>query len=112
MMAEGADDAEGDLRHAPSKPELEHGNEAVYDFYCLQCQEEEKHVEATWYCGACEEYMCDNCGGYHKKSRLSRHHVLLDADNMPRDTPLEEKADKTIATMCEKHPTELVRYVL
>ena len=94
----------------PAPADLQSGHETLYDFYCMLCHEDDRHVEATCYCATCDEYMCATCGNYHRKSRLSRHHALTDAASMPRDRPLVDRVDKTITSMCDEHPTELLRY--
>lgn len=53
-------------------------------FTCDACRTVGDHAEASGFCTNCEEYLCETCFKCHSKNKTSRHHALLDKDNMPK----------------------------
>jgi hypothetical protein len=56
-----------------------------YDDYCCDpCKTVGDYASASGYCSNCEEYLCSNCLRSHSRSKLSKTHVILEKDAMPR----------------------------
>ena len=72
---------------------------------CDPCLLENEIVSSEFYCTDCSEYFCNNCARAHRKSKISRHHKLLDRLEMPKKklTTVQEK-------FCSKHNGELMKY--
>ncbi|XP_060559965.1 uncharacterized protein LOC132720007 [Ruditapes philippinarum] len=82
--------------------------------YCQPCDEEGTRLPAHGYCTNCKEHLCKVCFTVHKKHKLSKHHILLDATSMPKSlqhstaTYLDQPDDLT--TPCKKHPKEMMKF--
>ncbi|XP_053402777.1 uncharacterized protein LOC128558034 [Mercenaria mercenaria] len=88
---------------------LSRGSADDFEFSCQPCAGEGHHVEAAGFCQNCEEYLCITCYKYHCKPTPTRHHVLLDKYNMPKDkTPSSAKYGCTLT--CTKHASEIVKF--
>ena len=72
---------------------------------CDPCILENEIVSAEFYCTDCSEYFCNYCARAHRKSKISRHHKLLDRLEMPKKklTTVQEK-------FCSKHNGKLIEY--
>lgn len=57
---------------------LEHPNPNPIQFgkKCDQCEFQNTHSEAKYYCHECDENLCDNCSEQHKMLKLTRSHKL------------------------------------
>lgn len=51
--------------------------------FCDLCKTAGDDIEAEGYCTDCDERLCGTCYKSHSRSKASKHHVLLDKDNMP-----------------------------
>ena len=49
-------------------------SDEVHD--CDPCKTDRNNIEAIYYCGICEEYMCGGCGYGHRKFKFSKNHKL------------------------------------
>ncbi|XP_060568906.1 E3 ubiquitin-protein ligase TRIM71-like [Ruditapes philippinarum] len=83
--------------------------------YCQPCDEEGPRLPAHGYCTDCKEHLCKNCFTAHKVSRLSKHHTLQDATNMPKvlqqpSTPTHTGQSDVLTTPCLKHPQEMIKF--
>ncbi|XP_045194865.2 uncharacterized protein LOC123550499 [Mercenaria mercenaria] len=88
---------------------LSRGSADDFEFSCQPCAGEGHHVEAAGFCQNCKEYLCITCYKYHCKPTPTRHHVLLDKYNMPKDrAPASAKYGCTLT--CTKHASEIVKF--
>ncbi|XP_060599758.1 uncharacterized protein LOC132753335 [Ruditapes philippinarum] len=83
--------------------------------YCQPCDEEGTRLPAHGYCTECREHLCKNCYTAHKVSRLSKHHTLQDATNMPKvlqqpSTSIHTGQSDVLTTPCLKHPQEMIKF--
>ncbi|XP_060568473.1 uncharacterized protein LOC132727043 [Ruditapes philippinarum] len=83
--------------------------------YCQPCDEEGPRLPAHGYCTDCKEHLCKNCFTAHKVSRLSKHHTLQDATNMPKvlqqpSTSIHTGQSDVLTTPCLKHPQEMIKF--
>ncbi|XP_045194880.2 tripartite motif-containing protein 66-like [Mercenaria mercenaria] len=88
---------------------LSRGSEDDFELSCQPCAAEGHHVEAEGFCQNCQEYLCTTCYKYHCKPTPTRHHVLLDKYNMPKNkAPSSAKYGCTLT--CTKHASEIVKF--
>jgi len=79
---------------------------------CQLCIEGGNSVAAEAFCTVCNEFQCSACSNAHRRSRVSRHHKLLDAGEMPSG-PIEhepEQVQDNTSEFCDEHPKELIKY--
>ena len=72
---------------------------------CDPCQGEDEEENAVFYCTVCNEFFCNTCSKVHRRSKLSKHHPLLDRDSMPK-----QKCASSKESMCTKHKGKFVEY--
>ncbi|XP_053385830.1 uncharacterized protein LOC123538693 [Mercenaria mercenaria] len=53
---------------------------------CDPCKTAGEEIEATGYCENCGEYLCSSCFRSHSRSKATKHHNLMDKDNMPEES--------------------------
>lgn len=68
---------------------------------CEPCKEEETIKNAEGFCIDCQEYLCDDCFKCHLVPKPTKHHQLLDKDEMPK-----RKVDRDLSLVCQKHVGE------
>ncbi|XP_053400427.1 uncharacterized protein LOC128557262 [Mercenaria mercenaria] len=83
--------------------------------YCQPCDEEGPRRPAYGYCTDCQEHLCETCFKVHKKHKLSKHHILLDNESMPKTLQLSSTSDHTsmsadFRTPCPKHKREMIKF--
>ncbi|XP_060600627.1 uncharacterized protein LOC132754058 [Ruditapes philippinarum] len=83
--------------------------------YCQPCDEEGPRLPAHGYCTDCKEHLCHTCFTAHKINRLSKHHTLQDATNMPKILQQPSTSTHTgqfdvLTTLCVKHPQEMIKF--
>ncbi|XP_060600625.1 uncharacterized protein LOC132754055 [Ruditapes philippinarum] len=83
--------------------------------YCQPCDEEGPRLPAHGYCTDCKEHLCHTCFTAHKINRLSKHHTLKDATNMPKvlqqpSTSIHTGQSNVLTTSCLKHPQEILKF--
>lgn len=54
------------------------------NLFCDSCKTDDDEVEAARCCTRCDGWLCGSCCRSHSRNEVSRHHVLLDENNMPR----------------------------
>lgn len=79
---------------------MEEGNDAVHDYSCTICAEEDNlNTEAMFYCKDCSEMLCNTCEKKHNKF-IKGHDILKKKDKSKWGGVLSTKA----VVMCEDHP--------
>ncbi|XP_060564047.1 uncharacterized protein LOC132723365 [Ruditapes philippinarum] len=83
--------------------------------YCQPCDEEGTRLPAHGYCTVCKEHLCKTCFTAHKINRLSKHHTLQDATNMPKvlqqpSTSIHTGLLYDLTLSCRKHPKEMIKF--
>ncbi|XP_053389311.1 E3 ubiquitin-protein ligase TRIM33-like [Mercenaria mercenaria] len=79
------------------------------EVFCQPCSSEGDCMVAVGYCEYCNEYMCANCLKVHRKQAMSRHHNILEGENMPK----EEGSSVVLnacSELCAKHKNEVVKF--
>ncbi|XP_060559298.1 E3 ubiquitin-protein ligase TRIM33-like [Ruditapes philippinarum] len=82
------------------------GDEAVF---CQPCSGDGDTMIAIGYCQNCNECLCAVCLKVHRKQAVSRNHIILDGDTMPRVT-LPVVTPNACSEICTKHENEIVKY--
>ncbi|XP_045179235.2 uncharacterized protein LOC123538892 isoform X2 [Mercenaria mercenaria] len=59
------------------------GSDEDITLFCIPCNRDGAGEAAFGYCENCSEFLCKSCLKHHKKATPSRHHTLLDKDEMP-----------------------------
>ncbi|XP_060554076.1 E3 ubiquitin-protein ligase TRIM33-like [Ruditapes philippinarum] len=78
-------------------------SKANLNLYCIPCDTDGLKVPAYGFCQDCKEHLCNSCFQYHRRSRPSRHHVLLEKDAMStKQTGVDVNAD-VIIDNCTNH---------
>ncbi|XP_060587586.1 uncharacterized protein LOC132743093 [Ruditapes philippinarum] len=76
---------------------------ANFNLYCIPCDKDGLKEQAYGFCQDCQEHLCQTCFQHHRKSTPSRHHVLLEKDDMPtQQTTVGVNAD-VITDSCTNH---------
>ncbi|XP_052806469.1 uncharacterized protein LOC128235707 [Mya arenaria] len=76
--------------------------------FCEACQYDDSFEEATGFCVACSEYLCQTCCRDHKRNKVTREHSLLKNNDIPADiSPF--KTIKQLST-CDIHPDNDIAY--
>ncbi|XP_060565735.1 transcription intermediary factor 1-alpha-like [Ruditapes philippinarum] len=77
--------------------------------FCQPCNSDGETMVAIGYCQNCNEYLCAVCLKVHRKQAVSRNHIILDGDNMPKVT-LPVVTPNPCSDICTKHENEIVKY--
>ncbi|XP_060602497.1 E3 ubiquitin-protein ligase TRIM45-like [Ruditapes philippinarum] len=75
-----------------------------FNLYCITCDTDGLKEPAHGFCQDCQEHLCKSCLQHHRRSRLSRNHVLLDKDAMPtQQTTIDDVNAEVITDNCTNH---------
>ncbi|XP_060602493.1 uncharacterized protein LOC132755618 [Ruditapes philippinarum] len=75
-----------------------------FNLYCITCDTDGLKEPAYGFCQDCQEHLCKSCFQHHRRSRLSRNHVLLDKDAMPtQQTTVDDVNADVITDNCTNH---------
>jgi hypothetical protein len=77
--------------------------------FCQPCNSDGDTMVAIGYCQNCNEYFCAVCLKVHRKQAVSRNHIILDGNNMPKLTLLA-LTQNACSDICSKHVNEILRY--
>ncbi|XP_060553965.1 E3 ubiquitin-protein ligase TRIM45-like [Ruditapes philippinarum] len=77
--------------------------------FCQPCSSDGDTMVAIGYCQNCNEYLCAVCLKVHRKQAVSRNHIILDGDNMPKVT-LPTVTPNACSDICTKHENEIIKY--
>lgn len=59
------------------------GSEESFTHECDACKLDGQTQEAKYYCGECNDFLCESCETYHKRVKATRFHEILTGDRMP-----------------------------
>ncbi|XP_053389352.1 E3 ubiquitin-protein ligase TRIM33-like, partial [Mercenaria mercenaria] len=85
------------------------GSAEDFDHRCEPCLAIGQHIQSRGFCVDCQEYLCKNCFAYHKRTKASKHHQLLDKSNMGGHIV----GNKSLAMCTEKcviHKKEIIKF--
>ncbi|XP_053403124.1 E3 ubiquitin-protein ligase TRIM33-like [Mercenaria mercenaria] len=85
------------------------GSAEEFDHCCEPCLTEGQHIEAFRYCVDCQEYLCKNCVRYHQKTKVLKHHQLIEKDKVDSQKPVASSSD-TSTEKCSTQTEELVKF--
>ncbi|XP_060559303.1 transcription intermediary factor 1-alpha-like [Ruditapes philippinarum] len=77
--------------------------------FCQPCNSDGETIVAIGYCQNCNEYLCAICLKVHRKQAVSRNHIILVGDNMPK-VSLPVVTPNACSEICTKHENEIVKY--
>lgn len=75
---------------------------------CQPCASDGEWLMAAGYCTNCNEHLCRNCLKTHQKLAVSRKHVVLAGNNMPRKK--ESTGSDLYTELCRIHHGETVKF--
>ncbi|XP_045208466.2 uncharacterized protein LOC123560322 [Mercenaria mercenaria] len=78
-------------------------------YFCTPCQREKKKLPAEGFCKTCNEYLCETCFRYHIRLLVSKNHVMLSKENMPRKEIVPDNED-VLEEICECHDGKIVEF--
>ena len=56
---------------------LQLASDEVFNYECGPCKSDDKVSEAKHYSQVCNDYLCDDCRGHHKKFKELRNHKIV-----------------------------------
>ncbi|XP_053405815.1 uncharacterized protein LOC123566449 [Mercenaria mercenaria] len=89
------------------------GSDEDIKVYCQPCDHDGPRLPAHGYCVDCREHLCQTCFTFHKRHTLSRHHTLLDKNNMPQtisSTSVHPSQPDNLTKPCDKHMKEMIKF--
>ncbi|XP_053391551.1 uncharacterized protein LOC128554314 [Mercenaria mercenaria] len=87
---------------------LSKGSAEDFDHRCEPCLAIGQQIEAHGFCVDCQEYLCKNCFGYHQRTKASKHHQLVNKDNMDKHAVIKESDECT--EKCHVHKKEVIKF--
>ncbi|XP_045174399.2 uncharacterized protein LOC123535717 [Mercenaria mercenaria] len=77
--------------------------------WCGPCLAFDKHEESCGFCVDCHEYLCKNCYIYHQRVKATKHHRLLDKDQMSEEGIPSTTSD-VCTERCSIHKNEVLKF--
>ena len=72
---------------------------------CLDNSADEEISPAVVFCVECDQKLCDMCSQWHKKTKATKQHQLIDVNDK---TAINQMARNFSASFCSKHETEVM----
>ncbi|XP_053383720.1 uncharacterized protein LOC128549950 [Mercenaria mercenaria] len=85
------------------------GSAEDFDHSCEPCLAIDQYVEAHRFCVDCQEYLCKTCFACHQRTKASKHHQLLDKDNMGK-LNVRNKDSAVCTEKCLIHKNEIIKF--
>ncbi|XP_053389505.1 uncharacterized protein LOC128552481 [Mercenaria mercenaria] len=85
------------------------GSAEGFDHRCEPCLAIGQQIEAHGFCVDCQEYLCKNCFSYHQRTKASKHHQLVNKDNMGKYA-VPAKDSGVCTEMCRDHKNEVIKF--
>ncbi|XP_053389382.1 E3 ubiquitin-protein ligase TRIM33-like, partial [Mercenaria mercenaria] len=79
-----------------------------FDHRCEPCLVIDQQIEAHGFCVDCQEYLCKNCFSYHQRIKATKHHHLVNKDNMAKHAVIKESDECT--EKCQVHKKEVIKF--
>ncbi|XP_060559301.1 uncharacterized protein LOC132719542 [Ruditapes philippinarum] len=99
----------GRTQDSPPKDSAGRSLSGERTIFCQPCSSDGDTIGAIGYCQNCNEYLCAVCLKVHRKQAVSRNHIILDGDNMPKVT-IPAVTPNACSDICTKHVNEIVKY--
>ncbi|XP_045174400.2 uncharacterized protein LOC123535718 [Mercenaria mercenaria] len=98
-------------RKIPVNKELVSGGleEDFGQSWCGPCLAFDKQEESCGFCMDCHEYLCKNCYIYHQRVKATKHHRLLDKDQMCKEDIPPNNSD-VCTERCSIHKNEVIKF--
>ncbi|XP_045174588.2 uncharacterized protein LOC123535893 [Mercenaria mercenaria] len=85
------------------------GSAEYFDYRCQPCLAIGQQIEAHGFCVDCQEYLCKNCLAYHQRTKASKHHHLVNKDNIDKHA-VPTKDSGLCTEMCRDHKNEVIKF--
>ena len=66
------------------KTAVNKSSDEYFEYKCDPCKTAGDNAEAEGFCADCGEYLCSNCFSSHSRNKASKHHRLLNREDMPK----------------------------
>lgn len=107
IPSDGASDKPGDWAGLfPRNDILQKMIDKVNDQYCEPCLRDNDHEPASDYCLPCNEYLCELCTKYHRKSMASIDHRIFKIGEMES---IEIVPKIEVANICHDHQNDKIQ---
>ncbi|XP_053385284.1 uncharacterized protein LOC123537080 [Mercenaria mercenaria] len=85
------------------------GSSEDFDHRCEPCLAIGQQIEAHGFCVDCQEYLCKNCFAYHQRIKATKHHHLVNKDNMDKHAVIKKESDEC-TEKCQVHKKEVIKF--
>ncbi|XP_045174548.2 uncharacterized protein LOC123535858 [Mercenaria mercenaria] len=85
------------------------GSAEDFDHRCEPCLAIGQQIEAHGFCVDCQEYLCKNCFAYHQRIKATKHHHLVNKDNMDKHAVIKKESDEC-TEKCQVHKKEVIKF--
>ncbi|XP_053390556.1 uncharacterized protein LOC128553434 [Mercenaria mercenaria] len=80
-----------------------------FEHRCEPCLAIGQQIEAHGFCVDCQEYLCKNCFAYHQRIKVTKHHHLVNKDNMTKHSVIKAESDEC-TEKCQVHKKEVIKF--
>ena len=100
----------------PPDSTVSRSSEEDIKLFCTPCDRVGPRLPAFGFCTDCKEHLCQSCFDHHKVATLSRKHVLLNKDAMPKTQQSSSTLDKEdnhssdLTKPCIRHKNKMIEY--
>ncbi|XP_045174578.1 uncharacterized protein LOC123535886 [Mercenaria mercenaria] len=101
--------AVSDIKVADFQGSISKGSAEDFDHRCEPCLAIGQQIEAHGFCVDCQEYLCKNCFAYHRRTKASKHHQLVNTDNMDKHAIIKNESDEC-NEKCQVHKKEVIKF--
>ncbi|XP_053390892.1 uncharacterized protein LOC128553741 [Mercenaria mercenaria] len=85
------------------------GSAQDFDHGCEPCLAIGQQIEAHGFCVDCQEYLCKNCFAYHQRTKASKHHQLVNKNNMDKHAVIKMESNEC-TEKCQVHKKEVIKF--
>ncbi|XP_053390561.1 uncharacterized protein LOC128553438 [Mercenaria mercenaria] len=84
------------------------GSAEDFDHRCEPCLAIGQQIEAHGFCVDCQGHLCKNCFAYHQRIKATKHHHLVNKNNMAKHAVSKESDECT--EKCQVHKKEVIKF--
>ena len=89
---------------------LQKTSDSIFTHECGPCKTDDKVSEAKYYCRVCNDYLCEECKGQHRKFKELQNHKIVSAAMTTNNEAVKQAGIPGLKCMCNQNLVEFFLY--
>ena len=81
-------------------------SDSIFTHECSPCKTDDKVSEAKYYCRVCNDYLCEECKGQHRKFKELQNHKIVSAAMTTNNEAVNQAGIPGLKCLCNQNLVE------